>query len=37
MKDKPERDLHGAYKDMPIEQFYALALERMRRVAERAL
>jgi sugar phosphate isomerase/epimerase len=37
MKDKPERDLHGAYKNMPVEEFYALALERMRRVAERKI
>ena len=37
MKDKPERDLHGAYKNMPVEQFYALALERARRVLDRTL
>ena len=37
MRDKPERDLHGAYESMPVERFYALALERMRRVATRTL
>lgn len=37
MRDKPERDVHGAYKDMPVAEFYALALDRMKKVAQRAL
>lgn len=37
MRDKPERDVHGAYKSMPVEEFYALALDRMKKVVARQL
>ena len=37
MKDKPERDLHGAYRNMPVDQFYALALDRMKKLVAREL
>lgn len=37
MGDKPERHVHGAYVNMPVDQFYALALDRMKKVAARQL
>ncbi|MBQ9099342.1 MAG: sugar phosphate isomerase/epimerase [Clostridia bacterium] len=36
-KNKPERNTHGAYVNMPIDTFYALTLERARRVRDRSL
>lgn len=37
MKDKPHRHTHGAYAEMPVEDFYALALDRAQRVRDRRL
>ena len=36
-KNKPERNTHGKYQSMPIDAFYALALERARRVLDRSI
>ena len=36
-KNKPERNTHGAYMNMPVDAFYALALERARKVLRREL
>ncbi|MBQ9802315.1 MAG: sugar phosphate isomerase/epimerase [Clostridia bacterium] len=33
MKNKPERSTHGAYTDMPPADYYALVLERAKRLA----
>ena len=37
VKNKPERSTHGKYEHMPIEQFYALSLDRIRKVRDRLL
>ena len=36
-KNKPERNTHGKYAHMPVDEFYALALERARKVLRREL
>lgn len=37
MKNKPERNTHGKYTNMPVEDFYALALDRARRLRDGTL
>jgi len=36
-KNKPQRNTHEKYATMPIDEFYALALERARRVRDRQI
>ena len=35
-KNKPQRNTHGAYVEMPLEEFYKLALDRVRRIVRGA-
>ena len=37
MKNKPQRNTHGTYSAMPVEEFYALALDRVQRMCNRTL
>ena len=37
MKNKPERNTHSKYEAMPVEEFYALALDRARKVRDREI